>query len=134
MSEGEKATIDMKRKEHEDRKAHQAKKEATEKTKALIKLDQCLEKASSLIDIIREEKDVDEMTDQEIRVAISVRSKEWKNDMGKLRRLQEEFDLNISRFDLDDAETNRVTRLGDEFKKAEEDVAEKIKALIEKDE
>jgi len=87
-----------------------------------------------LIDIIREEKDVDEMTDQEIRVAISVRSKEWKNDMGKLRRLKEEFDLDISGFDLDDAETNRVTRLGDEFKKAEEDVAEKIKALIEKDE
>ena len=68
MSEGEKATIDMKRKEHEDRKAYQAKREANEKTKALIKLDQCLEKASSLIDIIREEKDVDEMTDQESRV------------------------------------------------------------------
>ena len=74
------------------------------------------------------------MTDQEIRVAISVRSKEWKIDIGKLRKLKEEFDLDISGFELDDAETNRVTRLGDEFKKAEEDVTEKIKALIEKDE
>ena len=89
MSEGEKASFDLKTKEYEERKALQAKKEADMKGKALIKLKQCREKSSSLIDIIRDEKDVDEMTDQEIRVAISVRSKEWKIDIGKLRKLKE---------------------------------------------
>ena len=133
LSEVENATIDLKKKEYEDRKAFQAKREADEKKRVLKKLEQCSEKANSLIDIIRGEKDVEEMTDQEIREAISVRSKEWKIDLGRLRKLKEEFDLDVSAIDLDEDETDRVTRMDDEFKKAEEDVTETIKALLDKD-
>ena len=48
--------------------------------------------------------------------------------------MKEEVDLDISAIDLDEDETVRVTRMDDDFMKAEEDVTEAIQALIDKDE
>ena len=134
LSDVEKETLEMKKRECEERRALHAKKADVEKSKVMTKLNQCLSKANSLISTMKDEKNVEEMTEQEVRVAILVKTKDWKIDLASLRKVKEEFDLDVSGLDFEESEKELVQKLEVQFKKAEEDVVKVMKALIEKDE
>ena len=75
LSDVEKETLEMKKREYEERRALHAKKADAEKSKVMTKLNQCLSKANSLISTMKDEKNVEEMTEQEVRIAILVKTK-----------------------------------------------------------
>ena len=100
------------------------------KSKLEAKLSNCSTRAKDLIEKVKAHKDVDLMTEQEIRHALLEWKDEWKDLLDKLQMKKEELDELI--FDVDE-DNEKLCAFKTNYQKAVDLVKEKVKSLQEKD-
>ena len=127
MSAFEKETLDLKKKELESknaeaeiRRADAAKKAATKSSNLMKSIDKCLKKADSLIDKLNGEKDVEEMTEQEIRKSILNDIKDWKSAVEEIEKSKDKIDQEATEIELSVSDQETVETLETKCQEAAE--------------
>ena len=126
MSAYEQQSIDLKKNEHIARKNEKSSKVKT-------KIDLCHKDANSLIAIMENATDVEEMSDQQIRMSILNDFKKWEDKVKELKKATEAITIDLADLDLDVSEQELVDNLHEAYQKAEEEVTKRIKSLTDKD-
>ena len=126
MSAYEQQSIDLKKSEHEARK-----NEKTSKVKT--KIDLCHKDANSLIAIMENATDVEEMSDQQIRMSILNDFKKWEDKVKELKKATEAITIDLADLELDVSDQELVDNLHEAYQKAEDEVTKRILSLTERD-
>ena len=140
MSAFEKETLDLKKKEFESKnaeaeskRADKAKKAASKSSNLMKSIDKCLKKADSLIDKLNGEKDVEEMTEQEIRKSILNDIKDWKSAVEEIEKSKDKIDQEVTEIELSVSDQETVETLETKCQEAAELFDSRKKSLTEKD-
>ena len=118
MSAFERETLDIKKQELESKRADAAKRAASKSTSLMQKIEKCQDKAESLISKLNEEKDIEEMSEQEIRKSILIDLKEWKAVVDDIKKAKDVIDEEAIGVELNVPDQESVESLETECKRA----------------
>ena len=125
----EKESLDLKRKKLERLKLMDEKMAAQLKEKILLRMDHVSREVEELRSKISKDKDVNTMTDDEIKYAL-LESKEWKGMMKSVQEKLEAVMVDSVGIDVDQED---LKQLCEKVKLVSQSVAKKVDELVEKD-
>ena len=125
MSAWEKKNLELKQQED-------AKRATLKSNNLLKKIDKCVEKAENLINKLKGEKDVETMTEQEIRKSILNDVKEWKAELSEVQKARDAIDDIEIELSVSDQES--LQSMKEKCQEATDLFEERRKSLTAKDE